>query len=104
MKTKGMLVLLISFLFLTSCLSNKEETSMQSMQRTDNTPEEVIHTYFAGFEERDAEKIYSHYTEKRKKEYPISDFSFENLKSKTLINVKDMTKGGGKQLAHSGMK
>jgi Domain of unknown function (DUF4829) len=101
MKIKGMLVLLISFLFLTSCLPNEEETSTHTVQETSNNPEEVIKTYFEGFEERDAEKIYSTLTDRYKKQHPISDFSFDNIKSKTLISLKDTTEEEGKQLAHS---
>jgi PBP1b-binding outer membrane lipoprotein LpoB len=97
MRVKVMSIILASFILLVGCASTKEETVKQE---TSNNQEEVIKTYFAGYEERDAEKIYTTLTDSYKKQHPISDFTFEHIKSMKLLSVKEITEGNGKFSVH----
>jgi hypothetical protein len=97
MKVKFMSIILASFILLVGCASTKEEPLQQE---TSNNPEEVIKTYFAGYEERDAKKIYTTLTETYKKQYPISEFTFEHIKSMKLLSLEELTEDTGKFSVH----
>jgi PBP1b-binding outer membrane lipoprotein LpoB len=102
MKLKMMLVLLVSTMLFVGCSSDKGQAGSTIYVAKSNNPEDVIKQYFEGYEERDAEKVYTTLTETYKKVHSISvsSISFENIKSTKLLSVKDITDTNKEYVLH----
>jgi Domain of unknown function (DUF4829) len=88
MKIKLIVITLVSAILLVGYLLTKEKDIVIDKDRT---PEEVIQTYFEGYEEKDEKKVYTTLTNEYKKKHPLSTFNLENIESTTLFTIKETT-------------